>query len=355
MTEPTTTIAVDVMGGDAGPGPVLRGIARACRRHPAVRFVLAGDETVLRRSLSRRSPLQGRFHIRHAPEAVDMGAKAARALRERSGTSMWESIRAVVENEAGVAVSCGNTGALTLMAAAALKTVAGAPRPAIAALWPTRTRDKWTVMLDMGAHYTATGRDLCAYAAMGSEYARAALKIDRPRIAVLNIGTEKVKGKFEVREADGLLSGLAADPAMRFDYVGYVEGNQITQDVADVIVTDGFSGNVALKTAEGVATFIGSAISSAVRANPLTRLALLPAYASFRGFRNRIDPRRLNGGVLLGLNGVVVKSHGRADAKGIEAAISLAIRVGERSLPDQISSALGAFEQRLPPAVADRG
>ena len=345
----TTTIAVDAMGGDNGPLPVIRGIARVCRQNPTVQFVLAGDEAVIARAISRRSPLAGRYETRHAPQTVAMDAKAARAYRDREGTSMWEAINAVVEGSARVAVSCGNTGALTVMAAAALKTLSGAPRPAIAALWPTTTRDKSTVMLDMGAHYMATGRDLCAYAVMGSEYARAALKVPRPRIAVLNIGAEKGKGRHEVRDADGLLSKLSADPEARFDYVGFAEGNQITQDVADVIVTDGFSGNVALKTAEGVANFIRTAIMTAVRGNPLASLLLLPAYASFRGFRNRIDPRRLNGGVLLGLNGVVVKSHGRADAKGIEAAIDLAIQVSESNVPAQIARELAAFEQRLVP------
>ena len=349
-----TTVAIDVMGGDDGPLPVIRGIARVCRRNPTVRFVLAGDEAVIRAAISRRSPIADRYETRHAPATVAMGAKAARALRDRDGTSMWAAINAVVEGSARVAVSCGNTGALTVMAATALRTLAGAPRPAIAALWPTTTRDKSTVMLDMGAHYTATGRDLCAYAAMGSEYARAALKTSRPRIALLNIGAEKAKGRHEVREADNLLSELSANPDARFEYVGFAEGNQITQDIADVIVTDGFSGNVALKTAEGVANFIRTAITTAVRGNPLARLALLPAYASFHGFRTRIDPRRLNGGVLLGLNGIVVKSHGRADAKGIEAAIDLAIRVSERNLPALIAQELAAFEMHLPPESGNK-
>ncbi len=351
-------IAVDAMGGDDGPAPVIRGIERVCRTNSSVRFVLAGDEAVLGRTISRRSPIQGRHAIRHAPDTVAMDAKAARALRDREGTSMWAAIAAVVAGEARVAVSCGNTGALSLMAATALKTVDGAPRPAIAALWPTTTRNKSTVMLDMGAHYMATGPDLLAYAVMGSEYARAALKVERPRIALLNIGSEKMKGRPEVREADGLLSDLAAADGARFEYVGFAEGNEITQDVADVIVTDGFSGNVALKTAEGVADFIRTAITTAVKANPLARLAVLPAYASFRGFRKQIDPRRLNGGVLLGLNGIVVKSHGRADARGIEAAVDLAIRVSERNLPALIARELAACrEQIAPPSKreADRG
>ena len=353
MTAPTT-IAVDAMGGDEGPLPVLRGIERVCRKNTTVEFLLAGNSDVLKRAMPRKSAVSTRCHLLHAPTTVAMGAKAARALREREGTSMWRAISAVVDGNARVAVSCGNTGALTMMAASALKTLPGAPRPAIAALWPTTTRNKSTVMLDMGAHYAASGRDLCTYAVMGSEYARAALKVERPRIALLNIGSEKIKGRHEVREADSLLSELSEAAGARFHYVGFAEGNQITQDVADVIVTDGFSGNVALKTAEGVAHFIRTAITSAVRDNPLARLALLPAYASFRGFRNRIDPRRLNGGVLLGLKGVVVKSHGRADAKGIEAAIDLAISVSESDLPNLIARELAAFEARLTNETQER-
>lgn len=340
----TVTIAVDAMGGDTGPGPVLRGLSRICRLHSQARFVLAGDKTVIERAMPRFSQMHGRYRIRHAPKTVHMDCSAARALRDREGTSMWETIRAVTEDGADVAVSSGNTGALAVMAAAGLQTLEGTLRPAIAALWPTVTPNKSTVMLDMGAHYIATDRELCSYAAMGVEYARAALQVERPRIALLNIGREKTKGRPEIREADRLLSGFAADGKAGFDYVGYVEGNEITTDAADVIVTDGFSGNIALKTAEGVANFVRTALSNAMRANPLLRLAILPAYASFRGFRKRIDPRHLNGGVLLGLNGIVIKSHGSADAKGVAAAIDLAIRVSERNLPTLIARELALFQ-----------
>ncbi len=337
---PETVIAVDAMGGDAGPLPVIRGIERTGRRFPSVRFILSGDEQLLKRHMGKSRILTSRCTVRHAPAVVEMTEAPGAAFRRREATSMWGAIQCVANGDAAVAMSCGNTGALAVLAATGLKTLAGSARPAIAALWPSKKRGKLTVMLDMGAHYTATPEELRAYGIMGAAYARIALGVQRPRVALLNIGAEKLKGHPEVREADKLIADLAKRPDATFDYIGFVEGDQITANIADVIVTDGFTGNVALKTAEGIARFIREVITVNMRKNLLSRFAVVLAYPSFRGIRNWMDPRRLNGGVLLGLNGVVVKSHGRADAKGVEAALSIAIRVAERNLPAVISREL---------------
>lgn len=327
----SAVIAVDAMGGDAGPLPVIRGVARAVRRHPDVRFLLAGDESALGRHI-RRCRLPSRsYRLVHAEDTVHMDDTPGAALRRRESTSMWAAIRQVAQSEARVAVSCGNTGALAVMASTALKTLPGAERPAIAALWPSRERGRFAVMLDMGAHYTATSGELTAYSLMGAAYARLALDVERPRVALLNIGTEKLKGHPEVREAGQRIAALAEEAG--FQYIGFVEGDQITSNTADVIVTDGFSGNIALKTAEGIARLIREVIAASMRRNLFSRAAAVLAYPTIRGLRGWMDPRRLNGGVLLGLNGVVVKSHGKADAKGVEAALDLAIRVAERDLP----------------------
>lgn len=343
-----TVVAVDTLGGDAGPAPVVAGVARISRQLPEVRFILVGDEAELARLLRRRRAVARRCTLRHAPDAVAMTEKPGAAFRRRENTSMWNTIGCVAGGEAQVAMSCGNTGALAVMAMAGLKTLPGATRPAIAALWPTRTRGRLAVMLDMGAHYSATSEELRDFGIMGALYARVVLGSDRPRIALLNIGTEHLKGHPEVREAANLLGALAEQPGSQFEYVGFVEGNDITGNSADVIVTDGFTGNVALKTAEGIARLVREVIYATMRKNLLSRLAGALAYPSFRGLRNWMDPRRLNGGVLLGLNGIVVKSHGRADAKGVEAALRVAIRVAEQDLRTAMSRELEHFAQEGP-------
>lgn len=335
-------IAVDAMGGDEGPSPVIAGVARAARRNPGVRFVLVGDQAVISRHMKRYRSLAHCCQIVHAESTVSMTEPPGVALRRRETTSMWGAIQEVAESRAQAVVSCGNTGALAVMAATALKTIPGAERAAIAALWPTRERRRLAVMLDMGAHYTASAEELTAYAVMGSVYARLALDVGQPKVALLNIGTEKLKGHPEVRQADKRI-GEIADQA-GFSYVGFVEGDQITSNDADVIVTDGFSGNVALKTAEGIARLIRAVIVSTMKRNIFSRLAAVMAYPSIRGLRNWMDPRRLNGGVLLGLNGVVVKSHGRADAKGVEAALQLTIRVAEGNLPQVLMQELAKLK-----------
>ncbi|MEO1177824.1 MAG: phosphate acyltransferase, partial [Pseudomonadota bacterium] len=244
--------------------------------------------------------------------------------------------------EATVAVSCGNTGALMALSMIRLRKLPGVNRPAIAVLWPSRNPQGFNVMLDVGADVRADAEDLMRYALMGTSYARNGMELPRPRVGLLNVGTEEHKGRTELKEAYDLIRERA--PEADFDFVGFVEGSDIPGDVADVIVTDGFTGNVAIKTGEGTASLIGDLLREAFRFSPLSRLASLLAVTSLRRLRKRIDPRRVNGGVFLGLNGTVVKSHGAADSTGVSAAIKLAAQLAEQNFTDKLAA-----------RVADRG
>lgn len=339
-------IAVDAMSGDNGPRPVIRALASVNRRHPQARFVITGPVAQLQHLLRNRRTLSSRCELRDAPDTVAMTESVVAAMRRRETTSMWQAISCVGDGHAQVALSCGNTGVLGTMAVSALKTLPGIDRPAIAALWPTRKPGRSTVMLDMGAHHSATAEELRTFAVIGSAYARIGLEIARPRVALLNIGEEQLKGHPDVRVASALIAAVAEMPDAPFEYAGFVEGDGITTGFADVIVTDGFTGNVALKTAEGIARFVRDVITTTMRRNLGSRAVALLAYPTLRSLRNRLDPRRMNGGVLLGLNGVVVKSHGRADSRGVEAALDLAIRVAEHKFSSVMA---GELQRSFPP------
>jgi len=319
-------ISVDAMGGDRGPSAVIAGILRSARKNPDIAFVLHGPEDQLR-PLVRRRRLEDRVRINHVEGVVTMDAKPSQVMRHGQGTSMWETIECVRKGEAEVAVSCGNTGALMALSMIRLRKLPGINRPAIACLWPSESPAGFNVMLDVGADVRADATDLLQYALMGSSYARNGLDIVRPRVGLLNVGTEENKGRPELREAQDLIGAAASRSG--YDYVGFIEGGDIPKSRADVIVTDGFTGNVALKTGEGTARLIRAFLGDAFRATPLSRIAALLAYTSLRRLNKRIDPRRVNGGVFLGLNGTIVKSHGSADATGVSAAIKLAFRLAE--------------------------
>ena len=253
---------------------------------------------------------------------------------------MWSAVEAVRNGEATVAVSCGNTGALMALSMIRLKRLPGVNRPAIAILWPSRNAQGFNVMLDVGADVRADASDLMQYALMGASYARNGFNLRRPRIGLLNVGTEEHKGRAELKEAYDLIArnaGLAD-----YDFVGFVEGGDIPGDVCDVIVTDGFTGNVAIKTGEGTAKLIGDLLREAFAYTPLSRLASLLAYTSLRRLQKRIDPRRVNGGVFLGLNGTVVKSHGSADATGVSAALKLAFQLAQIGFTDKLAARVAA-------------
>jgi glycerol-3-phosphate acyltransferase PlsX len=249
---------------------------------------------------------------------------------------MWSAIDAVRDGQAAVCISCGNTGGLMALSMLRLRKAEGVNRPAIACLWPSRNPAGFNVMLDAGADIRADQDDLLTYALMGAAYARNGLDIVRPRVGLLNVGTEEHKGRAELKVAHELIA-RAADKG-EFDYVGFVEGGDLPSNKVDVIVTDGFTGNVALKTGEGTATLISELLRGAMMGNPLSMLGAVLARGSLRRLRKRIDPRRVNGGVFLGLNQTVIKSHGSADATGVAAALHLAYRLGQTGFSDKLAA-----------------
>lgn len=339
-------ISVDAMGGDQGPAAVVAGLVVSAARHPAAAFILHGDEAVLRPLVAREAGLGGQVTIRHAPRVVAMTDKPSQVMRHGEGTSMWGAITSVRDAEAVAVVSCGNTGALMAVSMIRLRKLPGVNRPAIACLWPSRNPGGFNVMLDVGADIKAEADDLMQYATMGAAYARDGMALARPRVGLLNVGTEDHKGRAELKEAHEQLAG--SDPG--FDYVGFVEGSDLPSDRVDVIVTDGFTGNIALKTGEGTAKLISDFMRQAFNAGIMSKFAALLAMNSLKRLQKRIDPRRVNGGVFLGLNGTVVKSHGSADSTGVAAAIDLAHRLAETGFQARLAARLA--EQLAAAAVA---
>ena len=329
-------ISVDAMGGDRGPAAVVAGIEKSADKNPEIRFIVHGPEPELRRLIGRRRELADRCDIRHAPGVVTMHDKPSQVIRSAQDTSMWSAIESVRAGEATVAVSCGNTGALMALSMLRLRKLPGVARPAIAILWPSRSPSGFNVMLDVGADIKADAPDLLQYAMMGASYARNGLGLSRPRIGLLNVGTEEHKGRAELKEAHELIA--AAAPSANFDYVGFVEGGDLMSDRVDVIVTDGFTGNIALKTGEGTAKLVGDFLKEAFANSIMSKFAALLAMTSLKRLQKRIDPRRVNGGVFLGLNGTVVKSHGSADATGVSAAIKLAFQLANSGFQDRLAA-----------------
>ncbi|MFZ0098193.1 MAG: phosphate acyltransferase PlsX [Gemmobacter sp.] len=337
-----TVVSVDAMGGDRGPAAVVAGLVASARRDPNIDFILHGDETVLRPMVDRHGEVAARVQIRHAPRVVTMSDKPSQVMRHGDGTSMWSAIESVKQGEAKVAVSCGNTGALMAVAMIRLRKLPGVNRPAIACLWPSRNPGGFNVMLDVGADIKAEPEDLLQYATMGAAYARNGLDLARPRVGLLNVGTEEHKGRAELKIAHDRMT--AAQNAAGFEFVGFVEGGDIPSDRVDVIVTDGFTGNIALKTGEGTAKLVSELLREAFSASLLSKFAALLALGSLKRLQKRIDPRRVNGGVFLGLNGTVVKSHGSADETGVSAAIGLAAQLARSGFNDRLAARLASAE-----------
>lgn len=334
-------ISVDAMGGDRGPKAVIAGIHEIAEANPDIGFIVHGPAKTLKSLIDKRR-LADRCQIRDAADVVTMDAKPSQVMRNGKGTSMWSAIEAVKNGEAEAVVSCGNTGALMLVSMLQLRKLAGIDRPAIACLWPSRNPGGFNVMLDVGADIRADERDLLQYAMMGGSYARNGLGIVKPRIGLLNVGTEEHKGRNEIKAAHDLISNAVTEAD--FEFVGFVEGGDIPSDRVDVIVTDGFTGNVALKTGEGTASLIREFLREAFKATPLSRIAALLALTSLKRLTKRIDPRRVNGGVFLGLNGTVVKSHGSADATGVAAAIKLAYRLAESRFTERLAARVASAQ-----------
>lgn len=322
-----TVISVDAMGGDGGPGPVVLGLNRAIKTNPALRFLLHGDTAAVSKLVARKRRLRDAVEIRHTDSVVAMDEKPSRALRSGKGSSMWSAIEAVSKGDARVALSAGNTGAIVAMSSLLLRRAPKVHRPAIAVHWPANRPEGYNVVLDMGADVKADAGSLLQFSIMGAEYSRLAFGIARPRVGLLNVGSEEMKGRPELHEAKALLDALIARQDPGFDFIGYVEGTDILSNRVDVIVTDGFTGNIAMKAAEGTASFIRKALKDAFEHSPLSRFGALFALGSLRRLKMRIDPRRVNGGVFLGLNGGVVKSHGSADPVGHASAVHLAAKM----------------------------
>ena len=331
-----TVISIDAMGGDHGVAVVIDGMVRAANTLPEINFILHGREQEISPLLSKHKILKDRVQVRHADDVVKMDDRPSRIMRHGKSTSMWSSLESVRQKEASVAVSCGNTGALMALAMIRLRKAQGVKRPAIAILWPSLNPQGFNVMLDVGADIRADAQDLKVFALMGASYARNGLGLEQPRIGLLNVGTEDHKGKPELHEANDI---IAADATTnKFKYVGFVEGGDIPSDKVDVIVTDGFTGNVALKTGEGTANLIGFRMREAFTRNIFSKISALLALRNLRYLRHKIDPRQVNGGVFLGLNGTVIKSHGAADATGVEAAIRLAFQLSQLGFNEKLAA-----------------
>jgi glycerol-3-phosphate acyltransferase PlsX len=312
-------IALDAMGGDHGASVVIPGAELSLTRHPDMEFVLVGDRAVVGPLLDARPRLKAAARLVHTEVAIKMDDKPSQALRTgRRNSSMALAIDAVKKAEADAAVSAGNTGALMAMARFNLKMMAGIERPAIAALWPTIKGE--SVVLDVGASIGADAQHLVALATMGSAMAQVLFDLERPSVGLLNIGVEEVKGLEEVREAGRILRERNLP---HLHYAGFVEGDDIGKGTVDVVVTEGFAGNIALKTAEGTARQLAEYLRSAMTRTLRAKLGYLLAREAFRTLREKMDPRKSNGGVFLGLNGIVIKSHGGTDAEGFAAAVDL--------------------------------
>ena len=332
------------MGGDHGASVVLPGADISLTRHPDIEFMLYGDRAVIEPLLEGLPRLKANSRLVHTDVAIRMDDKPSQALRHgRWKSSMWLALDAVKKGEADVVVSAGNTGALMAMARFDLKMIEGIERPAIAALWPTLKGE--AVVLDLGASIGADEEHLINLAAMGSAMARVLFDIERPTVGLLNIGVEEVKGLEQVREAG---RRLREGHFPHFNYVGFVEGDDIGKGTVDVVVTEGFAGNIALKAAEGTARQFAQYLKNAMNRTWAARLGYLLSRQAFRALRDKMDPRKSNGGVLVGLNGIVIKSHGGADAEGFASAIDmgydmfryeLLAKIGESMARDMQASA----------------
>lgn len=329
-------IALDAMGGDFGPEVVLPAAVQVVKKHKNVGIILVGDEAILKAQANQlgidlsKGALADHIEIQHASQVVEMHDEPALAIRKKKDSSMRVAINMVAEGRAQAAVSAGNTGALMGTAKFVLKTVPGIDRPAICTTIPSITGH--THMLDLGANVDCSGENLCQFAIMGSVLAEAVDNVEKPRIGLLNIGSEATKGNALVKEANTLLANAP------IHYIGFVEGDDIYNGSVDVVVCDGFVGNVSLKTSEGVAKMIVHFMKEEFTKNWYNKIAAMIAMPVLKAFRNRIDPRAYNGASMLGLNGIVIKSHGGTDIFGFANAIEIAVLEVEKAVPQHIRS-----------------
>jgi phosphate acyltransferase len=336
------TLAIDAMGGDEGPPVMIAGAALAAERMPELRLSLVGDTDAIRAQLTLHPALQGQVDIIHAPDVISPNDRPSQAMRRGKTTSMGIAIDLVKQKKVGAAVSAGNTGALMAMSKFALRTMPGIDRPGLAALLPTLGEND-VVMLDLGANTECAPRNLIEFAVMGAAYARAAMDLPRPRVRLLNIGSEDMKGTDEIRQAAAVLRDATHLP-MNFE--GFVEGDKLSRGECDVIVCDGFSGNIALKTLEGTARFVTDLLRRAFTSSIRSKFGFLISRPATELMRHHLDPNNHNGAILLGLNGVVVKSHGSANAKGVANAIGVAAKLAAGKLNERITSDLAQISAK---------
>ena len=344
-TGPAFSLAIDAMGGDAAPEVVLDGLELAAERHPAARFLLVGDEARVGGALALRKRAAKVCSLRHAPEVISGDLKPTAALRMR-GSSMRLAIDAVANGEAAGIVSAGNTGALMALAKIVIKTMPEIDRPALAAIGPSARGD--VVLLDLGANVQCDARNLVEFAIMGDAFARVALGLTAPSIGLLNVGSEELKGDDRVRAAAEILR----DSHVGAQFRGFIEGHDIAAGTVDVVVTDGFTGNVALKTGEGALKLMRDLLRQVFTSSVPARLGYLLARPALDRLREWMDPRRYNGAILLGLNGVVVKSHGGTDALGFAHAVDVAMDMVTHGYNDRIRDGFDrlAGRNRLAPS-----
>jgi phosphate acyltransferase len=334
-------IAIDVMGGDHGPTVLVPAAEIARVRDANIRFLLIGDQKLIAPELAKYPALQNISEVLHTDDAVASSEKPSKALRRIKTTSMGLAVQAVKDGRAHGAVSAGNTGALMATAKFVLRTMAGIHRPALGTLLPTVRGE--CVMLDLGANTECDADNLVEFALMGAAFARTTLGLERPRVALLNIGVEEMKGTGDLQEAAARLYALSD---MSLDFVGFTEGDKIAQGDIDVIVTDGFSGNIALKTAEGTAKLVGALLKQSFSSSIWGKIGYLFASGAIRALRNHLDPNNHNGAVFLGLNGLVVKSHGSASDKGFASAIDVARDLVTHKLDERIAQDIAKMQNQ---------
>ena len=341
-------IALDAMGGDHGPQTVVPGAAIALERRPDTRFILFGDEKQIVPLLESHRALKAASTIVHTEISVRMDDKPSQALRAgRRTSSMWLALAAVKRGEADVAVSAGNTGALMAMSKLCLHMMPQVDRPAIAAMWPTVRGE--SIVLDVGATIGADAQHLVTLAIMGAAMAHIVLDVPRPTVGLLNVGVEEIKGIEEVKAASRILRESALP---NLDYRGFVEGDDLGKGTVDVVVTEGFTGNIALKTAEGTARQIAQYLREAMGRTVMSRIGYFFARNAFNALRDKLDPRKVNGGVFLGLDGIVIKSHGGADPVGIAGAIEVGYDMVKHELLANIRDSLQLADERRSAAMA---
>jgi phosphate acyltransferase len=343
-------LSIDGMGGDHAPDIVVEGVDIAARRSPDVRYLIHGDEARINTLLERHPHARAVAQVRAAEKTIGMDVKASQAMRQGKGSSLWNAIQSVETGEANAVVSAGNTGALFAIAMFRLRKMEGIHRPALATRWPTMKGD-YTVMLDVGANVEADAEQLVEFAIMGEAFQRAVSGKAQPTVGLLNVGAEDQKGHEEIRTAARLIRETGID----MNFHGFVEGDDIAKGTVDVVVTDGFTGNIALKTGEGTARLVGQLLREALTGGVLARLGALIAYPALKRLRTRMDPGTFNGALFLGLNGLVVKSHGSANGRGYAAAIGVAEKLARSHYREEIAHNISRLAQAAALKVEDAG